>query len=127
MIRINEYLDDEIYVDEYGILSADAYAEAQLKQRLYGFKMHSSMTDVTIMFVDKNKNHLKNCKDDILEMFLDGDDDYINYCNRSGIKIVDDENGDLTYIRSGRDKVYVADIDGDFYCVEVIDSYEGRF
>ena len=128
MLKIIESFDDELYVDEFGNLSAEAYAKALTESHIYGFKVYSTMTGITTMFTNERENFLRKCIPDIKDYLTNDkyeDDEYINFCNRNGIDIVDDEHEDLMYVES--DDTYIAEINDKFYVVDVIDSIKIRW
>lgn len=130
MLKIIENFDDELYVDDFGKLSAEAYATALTENHIFGFKVYSSMTHITTMFTNEREHYLRKCIPDIKKYILNDNDEYeadeyINFCNRNDIDIVDDENGDLMYVES--DDTYIAEINDKFYVVDVIDSIKIRW
>lgn len=100
-----------------------AFADAA---HIYGYKFFSTMTGITIMFCHEDEDYLAQRIKDIYELLMvkeDADGEYQEYCDREGIAIVDDEYGDL--VQEG--DMYIAEIDGVQYIVDVIASDKGRF
>lgn len=110
---------------------------------IYGYLLHSSMTEIDIMFCSQDESHLKECASTIYRILcVDGGDDSSDRCNefceQNGIDIVMDENDTLYTVdlRSWDDDQipenvyqgdYLADIDGIQYKVNVIARDSSRF
>ena len=112
-IRSNDY--------ESGAEYAFAYAP-----HIFGYKFFSTMTGTTIMFCNENQNYLHRHIKTIYDFLMndeDGAEKYQDYCAENDIVIVDDEYGDLIV----DDDMYIAEIDGEQYLVDVIASDRGRF
>ena len=100
-----------------------AFADAP---HIYGYKFYSTMTGITIMFCNENQNYLHRHIKQIYNFLMvdeDGAEEYQDYCEKNDIAIVDDEYGDLIV----DDDMYIAEIDGQQYIVDVIASDRGRF
>lgn len=93
---------------------------------IYGYKFFSTMTGTTIMFCHENEDYLAKRVRKIYELMMeteDADGAYQEYCDREGISIADDEYGDLTQDND----LYIAEIDGGQYIVDVVAEDKGRF
>lgn len=103
----------------------DSFAFAD-SLHIFGYKFYSTMTGITIMFCNEDENYLQKHIKQIYNFLMvdeDGSDKYQDYCDKNGIAIVDDEYGDLI----DENGMYVAEIDGEQFIVDVIASDRGRF
>lgn len=134
---MKRYIKSSEYFDEYSETTIKTDGE------VYGYEVWSTMTDITIMFCHKDEDYLLKHIKKIYELLTmeDADGEYEAYCNEVGINIVDDEYGDLDYIKLGTtveddgngglnwtddDAVWVAEINGSLYDVTVIAKDSAR-
>ena len=116
---MKRYIKADYYDDEPGFAFDNA-------PHIFGYKFFSTMTGIIIMFCHEDEDYLAQRVHKIYEFLMETEDaegEYERYCEEQGIKIVDDEYGDLTEI----DNTYVAEIDDVQYVVDVIAEDKGRF
>lgn len=94
--------EDEYYIDdEYNITQSD-WDEITSKPNVYGYHIHSTMTDIDIMVVSTNKHDVIDYGCEVYDLITNGGEfsELMDFCDDHNLYLVTDEDDNLSYISS---------------------------